>query len=198
VSVISDRVSRVLRSLLPALLAGFFMQAFAAEEVLINDVPANVDKTVALTVAREALAYREWTFVSQDADSVSAKISRAGVDANIRISHRDGKLLYDTSARGRGRLDYTGRVVPSTTTTPERWIEFLRADITEGLQKRAAMAKSTPKPTEPPKVNVAAEPQAAKRGNATARMQELKELFDKGLISPEEHERKRAEILKDL
>jgi len=122
--------------------------------------------------------------VARDADSVSATISREGTDAPIRVKLAGTQLPYDESARGKGKVDYTGRFVPSTTTTPERCISYLRSDISTGLQKRAAAgpaASANPEATAP-KASGACEAPAA-RGNAVQRMQEVKELLDKGLIA---------------
>jgi hypothetical protein len=176
------------------LLALMCLEAAAAEKVLLETVPANVDRAGVLAAAREALDYRTWKVVAQDADSVTATISRNAVDAKIRIKYSGSRLLYEDSARGKGKLDYTGRVVPTVTETPERWINYLRSDITENLQKRA---KESPKAT--PGVEEAARTEpAGKSGTAVARMQELKQMFDAGLITADEYAKKRAEILRDL
>ena len=45
---------------------------------------------------------------------------------------------------------------------------------------------------------VAAGERARKRGNGVERMQDLKELFDRGLISADEYARKKEQILNEL
>lgn len=171
----------------------------AAEEgVLVERLPANIDRTAALGATRDALAKREWTLVGQDAESISAKITRAGVDAKIKIRVSGDQLRYETSATGKPKMDHTGRMTPTQTSTPSRWIGFLRGDITENLQTRVATGAKTP----PTSVGTEATPAAARptaaRAPSVQRMQDLKDLFDKGLISADEYAAKRAEILKDL
>ena len=163
-------------------------------EVLIESVPAKIEKPVVLTVVRQALQYREWTIVAQDPDSVSAKIARSGFDAEIRIRHAGDRLVYESAARGRSKLDYTGRAVANVVETPSRWIDYLRSDIAEGLQKPpSADAALTPKLT--PSV---AKEQAPAQRSSVQRMQELKEMFDRGLISADEYAQKKEQILKEL
>lgn len=173
----------------------------AAEDVLVESIPANVDKAGALAAAKDALKYREWRVTGEDADSVSATISRSNVDAKIRIKVVGTRLLYEESALGRGRLDHTGRVTPSTISTPSRWIEYLRSDTTERLMARAAAPAATPRAAvaAPAKVDaaVAATPAASGR-SSVQRLQELKEMLDRNLITAEEYARKKEEILKGL
>jgi hypothetical protein len=176
--------------------------ATAAEQgVLIERLPAGIDRASALGATREALANREWIVVGQDAESISAKITRAGLDAKIRISVSGEQLRYETSATGKGRMDHTGRVTPAQMSTPSRWIGFLRSDITENLQTRVAAAAKNPSragAVEAPPTGAAAARPTAARAPSVQRMQDLKDLFDKGLISADEYAAKRAEILKDL
>jgi len=176
------------------LLALASVSATAADKVLLESIPPNVDRAGVLTAAREALDYRTWKVVAQDSDSVTATISRNAVDAKIRIIYSGSRLLYEDSARGKSKLDHTGRMVPTVTETPERWINYLRSDITENLQKKSVESSKAA-----PKVQEAARTEPAnKSGTAVARMQELKQMFDAGLISADEYAKKRAEILRDL
>jgi hypothetical protein len=174
------------------------------EKILIQSLPANVDKTTALKFAREALEYREWTIVKEEADSVEAKISRNAVNAKIRIRHNGNQLVYEDSARGKAKVDFTGRTVPSITEAPARWINYLRSDITEKVQAHASAASAGAPdvaPAKPPAkapATVAAGERARKRGNGVERMQELKEMFDRGLISADEYTRKKEQILNEM
>ena len=170
----------------------------AEEKVLIEILPTNIDTTTALNFAREALEYRQWTIVKQDAESVQAKISRNLVDAKIHIYQNGNKLVYEDSARGRPKIDHTGRAVPSTTETPSRWIYYLRSDITEKLQAYVAEAAGSAPAATPPTATVASSKPAHPRGNRVQRMKELKEMYDGGLISADEYARKRAQILDEL
>jgi len=180
------------------MLACFATSAGAEEKVLIEILPGNIDSATVVKFAREALEYREWTIVRQDADSVQAKISRNLVDAKIRIHQNGNQLVYEDSARGRPKVDYAGRTVPSTIETPSRWIYYLRSDITEKLQAYAAEAASTAPAAAAPAAKVASSKSAPTRSNRVRRMKELKEMYDGGLISADEYARKRAQILDEL
>jgi hypothetical protein len=180
------------------MLACFAASVGAEEKVLIEILPTNIDATTTLRFAREALEYREWTIVKQDAHSVQAKISRNAVDAKIRIYQSGNQLVYEDSARGKPKVDYTGRVVPSTTETPSRWIYYLRSDITEKLQAYVAEGAAPAPAATPANAAVASNKPAHPRGNRVQRMKELKEMFDGGLISADEYARKRAQILDEL
>lgn len=186
------------RPLAAFVLAHLAFSAFAGEGVLVESMPANVDKSTALAVVQEALKYREWTIVGQDADSVSATISRNAVDATIKIRQSGTRLVYEESARGKNKLDHTGRWTPSTITTPDRWINYLRSDITENLLARSAKGPAAQARNEAVAPRPVDAPAAAPQGGAVQRMQLLKEMYDKGLISAEEYGRKKEEILKSL
>lgn len=159
--------------------------AFAGEGVLVENIPPGVDKATVLTIVRNALNYREWTVADVPPSAVSGKISRGRVDAQIRISLVDNSLRYQESAI---TTELSTRV--RKVATPSRWIEYLRSDISEELQARA---KARP---EAAKAASKDAPQA--RGSTLQRMQELKQLQEAGLISNDEYERKRAEILDGL
>jgi Short C-terminal domain len=189
------RVAHIFATLI---LACSTASAGAEEKVLIEILPTNIDTTTTLRFAREALEYREWTIVKQDADSVQAKISRNLVDAKIRIYQNGNKLVYEDSARGRPKLDHTGRAVPSTTEAPSRWIYYLRSDITEKLQAYVAEAAAPAPAATPPTAAVASNKPARPHGSRVQRMKELKEMYDCGLISADEYTRKRAQILDEL
>lgn len=183
------------------LLTHWWTSPGAEEKILVEKLPVGIETPVALTFAREALEYREWTIVKHHAGLIEAKISRNQIDAKIRIRHNGDQLVYEDWARGKPKVDFTGRMMPSTTETPSRWIYYLRSDITEKLQKYAAdpaSASAAAAARPPAKANVASEKSASRRTSSVQRMQELKEMFDRGLISADEYARKRAEILKEL
>jgi len=171
-------------------LALHFAPASAEEGVLVENIPAGLDKATVLTVVRNALTYREWTIVDTFPSAISAKISRGRVDARIRISVVDKTLRYQESAL---TTELSTRV--TKTSTPSRWINFLRSDITTELEARAKAAAAEAPSKDTPKAGAKA---GSKPPNTVQRMDELKQLLDRGLISSEEYERKKAEILKDL
>jgi hypothetical protein len=173
----------------------------AEEKILIENLPAGIETQAALTFAREALEYREWTIVRQGAEFVEAKISRSAIDAKIRVRRNGNQLVYEDSARGKPKVDHTGRLTPSITEAPSRWIYYLRSDITEKLQQyttESASATPAASPQPPVKDNVAGAARAPRRATSVQRMQELKEMLDRGLISADEYARKREQILNEL
>jgi len=175
------------------LLLSLGVAAAPEEKVLIESLPANVDAATALKAAHDALEYRTWKVVAQDDHSVTATISRQAIDGRIRIRFKDARLVYTESARGKSKMDFTGRMTPSSVELPERWINYLRSDITESLQKVAAALAATPQA--PTAINADAGP---RRSTSTERLKELKQMLDSGLISADEYAKKKAEILRDL
>ena len=160
----------------------FSPPANAEEGVLIESVPLNLDRATVLTVVRNALTYREWTILETFPAAVTAKISRGRQEARIRIALVDHALRYKESAV---TTELSMKITKSS--TPARWIDFLRSDISAELETRSKSAASQA-PKETPKA----------RGSTVQRMQELKQMLDSGLISAEDFERKKAEILKEL
>jgi len=178
--------------------------ALASGSVLVEKVPSGLDKTRVLAVVRDALQYRAWTIVPTDkAESVAAKIERSTVLARILIWQQDDKLLYEESAEdGRRAIDFRGTLLPPRKIpTPPRWIAYLRSDIAERLQSLPAGAPAAAPESAPSarsQTRPADTPARAAKAGAVQRMQELKDLLDKGLISKEEYEQKRLQILSDL
>ena len=203
-SVAFNALTRTSRSVLLVCTMSFgaLPAASAEENVLIESIPANVDKAAALASVRDALKYREWTIVAEDADSISATITRQNIDARIRIAASGSRLVYQESARGKPKLDYTGRFTPTATSTPSRWINYLKSDVSEKLMAHAAApASAVPKAAAPAvgtgsAASGSSEP-AVKR-SSLQRLQELKEMLDKGLITADEYAHKKDEILKGL
>jgi len=151
------------------------LAAIAEEGVMFENVPLALDKASALAIVRDALKFREWRITATDADSVTAKINAPRIESTIRIwldgrviRYRDDAINPDFIRMGRS---------DDKAFTPERWISFLREDIGAAMRPHlGSPAKQSP----------------------SERMTELKKLRDAGLISPEEFEKKRAEILKNL
>jgi len=147
--------------------------------LLAEDIPAHVDGTKALDLARNALLNREWTVTGGDARSVTAKIISQNMESQIVVTVAGGQIRYDERTVS---LDAMRHGQTPDIQIPARWINALRADIQDQVRSlRAAEA-----------------PAAALKRAPADRMAELQRLRDAGHITAEEFERKRAEILKDL
>jgi hypothetical protein len=169
---------RALRWLGAGLLALALCGASAAraeEKLLLAELPTGVDKKALIGIISTALIGRRWTVFDASADSVSAKIRYSNYEARIRIFAADNVLKYVDSTEWQ---DSTSNQAAKGTPPPlpERWIYLLRSDINARLDQHKRQAANEP----------------------STRMQRLKELLDKGLITQSEYEKKRAEIVKSL
>jgi hypothetical protein len=151
----------------------------ANAKLLIAPLPAGIDQAGLLKITAMALTERGWTVVETTDDQVSGRIERLGYDARLRIFVADNALQYVEDTK-RLQNEGWGRTSMKQIETPENWMGFLRKSI----MARIATVERKPAPAPVP--------------DATTRLQSLKELLDKGLITQPEYEQKRAEILKSL
>jgi len=152
--------------------------AIASEGVLLEELPTAMDAATALSIARHALAKREWTVTASDATSIAAKINAQNIDSQIHIRVVGREIRYEEKTIS---LDALRHGQTPEIRIPARWINALRGDIYDQVQTRALNA-----PVSSPKLS------------PSERMAELRKMRDAGLITPDEYESKRANILRDL
>jgi hypothetical protein len=171
----SGRALRWLGAGLLALALCSAVPARADDKLLLAELPAGVDKKALMGIVSTALIGRRWTVFDTSADSVSAKIRYSNSEARIRIFTADNVLKYvDSTEWQDSASNQAAKGTPPP--LPERWIYLLRSDISTRLDQHKRQAANEP----------------------STRMQRLKELLDKGLITQSEYEKKRAEIVKSL
>jgi hypothetical protein len=140
---------------------------------LAGNIPPDADPAQVLEITRVAFGARRWT----------AAVSDHAVHARIKTYRAEAAMVVFMTGSG---LQYAeeGEV-------PEDWIARLRGDIPRYLQDglpQASRARRGPG---------GAEPRQA-QGDTGERLRSLKQLFDSGMITREEYEKKRAAILKAI
>jgi hypothetical protein len=177
------------RVALAILLLLFSVGASADRGVIVQRIPSALDRASALSVVKESFTKRGWTVTGADEEAVSGKYVGQNIEGRVRVFVDGETLRYEESATDLAASRHGS--VPETR-TPARWINRLRSDIGDALRLRAS---NTPIPAQPARASP--QPGASKLTPAD-RMVELRKMRDAGLITTEEYERKRAEILKDL
>lgn len=159
-------------------LAGVVLPKVPGRELM--RAPAGADPQAVMQAAREAFAGRKWV-VSSDVDgALLARIQNLDIDATLKVFFVDGSLRFiDQSVNRRG----------GKAQAPERWLNFIRADLREPL----GMLGGRVAPPAP-----AARAPAPAVDDPAERLRQLKTLLDRGLITQPEYDAKRAEILKGL
>lgn len=159
--------------------------ARADEGVLVSSIPQGADKSQVLEVVRQAFIGRSWTIESGDDLSVTARLFHGGYDAQLKVSLEGDSLRYLGNTTGmvheRNPSLSTGNSRRSSTDTPERWLTFLRFDISKSLS-------GIPKHT-------SQESAGGAPNDIVERLKTLDGLHKAGLVTDNEYKKKKEEIL---
>lgn len=158
---------------------------------LFSPYPRSLDRATVSQLLSDAFIGRRWTVVSADEKRVIGQIDHRGINAILEMSIEQGRVVYlcrctkVTKPAVGGSLDRNRK--RQVKYEPRGWIDNLRTDferllVTTGAPSGAATT--------------------AGGGNDKApiadRLSTLDDLLSKGLITQEEYDGKRAEILSDL
>jgi len=135
-------------------------------QVLLPVSPV-LDAVRVMAETRGAFERRRWQVTQGESGSLVAHLRRGDTDSTLRVFLADGALRYSDRTTSRG-----GEKVQ----VPERWIGYLRSDISQALAALPATRAADP----------------------AERLRTLKALLDGGMITQAEYDAKRAEILKGL
>lgn len=179
-----------LRTDLVAALGGNAASAKLAEAtpgfVLLGNLPANLTNDQILRAVWTALSGRRWIVLPSGSDTVIAEYTSGDTEGKLKVFIAGRDLRYtDEGTRQRSSGAFTS--------LPENWLANLRADTSRALGQLSTARQSAG--ASPP---AAASAPSASARTAAERMRALKELHDSGVITRDEYDRKRAEILKDL
>src|ERR1043165_8856554 len=148
----------------------------APGQILVS-LPAGADPQRVMEATYSAFAGRKWA-VSRDADgALVARNRNFDIDATLKVFIGDGALRYID-----GTVDRKG----GKGQVPERWLNYIRADLRNPINALARQERRPPPAT------------AAGDQEPVERLRKLKAMLDAGLITQPEYENKRAEILKGL
>lgn len=135
-----------------------------------------------INLIETALVGRGWKILEQDEQQVRAEVSNVGrgVEAEITIFHTDTGFNYKANAISKKKSPGFGGNTSVTkrypTEIPDKWLRLLQQDVNKMLLAR---------PT-------------TKTVDFEDRLLELKAIHDKGLISDDEYQTKKIEILSEL
>lgn len=133
-----------------------------------------------------ALRGRGWDILESNTDQVHAEASNVGrgVEAEITIFYRDGGFMYKGSAVKKtmkpGFSGNTPTVKRRPTEIPDKWLRLLRKDVGRAQASTQHHSGGAAKP------------------DFASRLEKLKSLYDKGLISESEYHNKRSAILSEI
>ena len=184
---IADLRAQIIAALSGSPVASASTQAAAAPgQDLVENVPPDLSKEQVLRAAWTALAGHQWIVKPGSGDVLLAEITSGDTDAKLKVFMVGRRLRYtDEGSKSRS----SGVAI----SVPERWIGYLRADTARALSQ-IQMAESGKAGNAPPASGSA--PASAR--TTAERLRALKELHDSGVITRDEYDKKRAEILKDL
>ena len=136
-------------------------------------------------IAAQAFSGREWNIVEADANGLTAGITHRMYECKLIVQLRGQALLYDDDCTQEYKVGPAGAPVSRKSDVPKQWLRNVQSDLSGLLASAALSNPSTSKATASP-------------GDVGNRLQELRRLFDAGLISEEEYRQKRTQILERL
>jgi len=151
--------------------AGGVAPAVEPSQVLLV-VPAGADRYRVMLATHNAFVRRKWAVGSDASGAVVARNRNFDVDATLKVFLAGSELRYVD-----GTVDTKGRKAQ----VPERWLNYIRADLRRQLDTPPERRVAPPKDMDP-----------------ADRLRRLKSMLDAGLISQAEYDAKRAEIVKGL
>jgi len=168
-----------------------------SQETLLIPLPKNLPKGFAAKIAADAFQGRQWTVVSASRDEVTGEIDHRGISATLRLTILDDRITYscertDTGAAPRqgsghgpaARNQPTPSVTgPCTGSRLQRWIRNIASD-SEQMLVLAGLEESSD--------------DDADRAPLAERLSILDELRSQGLVSQQEYDAKRAQILSEF
>lgn len=158
-----------------------------SEYTIFLPFSSQLDREAVSQVAAYAFLARKWEVKSVSEESVVGYLNHRGIDATLELMILEDRILYfcdcTKGKTGPGAIKAAKRRIGWT---PAKWLDNLRADIGSVLAAAAVAVK---------------EGRAADIGSPSSiaeRLQVLEGLLSQGLVSQQEYDTKRAEILSEL
>lgn len=150
---------------------------------LMGNLPDNLTNEQILRAVWTALAGRRWVVQSSSDDTVVAEYSSGDTAGKLKVFLVGRELRYTDEGTRQ-------KIANRPTTLPESWIANLRNDTAKHLRELSLAQRPSASP---------AKSTASASSRAVAeRLRAAKELHDSGVITADEYEKKRAEILRGL
>ena len=168
--------------------------ATEAQNTLVVLFPKSVPKGVVAKIAVDAFMGRKWSVVRASRDQVTGKIDHRGISATLELTILDDRITYscgrtdppplgDTRSAGPApRSQLAAGVRSCNIRKLQGWINNLRRDI-EGRLARAELEGTD---------------DDGDRASVTERLSTLEALRSEGLVSQQEYDAKRAQILSEF
>lgn len=157
-----------------------------ADEVLVTYIPKSATKSQVVAIIKQSFINRQWTIEKSNENSVTAGLQHRFFDCHVTISLSDNVIIYGESCTQTVTSGGPNNTIPrkQPSSAPTTWISNLRADISQSLAAIPDIA---------PSQNFLDNP-----NDAEERLRVLVKLRESGLISEQEFEEKRREIIRNL
>ncbi len=159
------------------------LSADGSEYALLLRFPHPIAREAVAPLAAKTFSGRKWTIQSFTQDSVTGHIDHRGVSATLELKILDDRIEYLCHPCTKRRSNANKKEYDST---PTKWIENIRADLSQALISHEATK------------GLEGRYPGGDWGTAGERLENLNSLLSKDLISQEEYDNKRADILSDL
>lgn len=157
----------------------WFSVAHANEDIFFLAIPSNVTNEQAITSLYSAALKREWTIKSVEDDKLQIKLDHRGYKALLDFSITDNVIKYsDHTTYYNEPDDEYEEGAWEDTSAPKSWIKYLLNDT------NALLA-------------VAGTRGSVRQEDIETKLENLKALFDKKLITEEEYKLKRKELISE-
>jgi hypothetical protein len=120
-----------IQALVALALLGYVSNACAETGVLVEHVPAGADRTIVMSVIRQALWRRGWTIQRTDGYAVLASINGNKTDALMTVRLDETSISYQCKATL--TVASNAQQVTKPVGLPRRWLRSLQIDIGNAL-----------------------------------------------------------------
>ncbi len=161
--------------------------AYAGEKLQFIEVPHNIANTQVITAMKKAAVKRKWTASELADEKLQVTLNHHGYKAKLIFSFSGDHVLYedfttseDSDEYDSDEFDSNGKEKEESVPVPKRWLTNLRRDtlfFLERMQRRSA-----------PVERISAE-------ELTSKLENLKKLYDKKLITESEYLQKKKEVM---
>lgn len=161
----------------------------ASEENYLMPIPEDVTVSDAMLITSKAAVRRKWSVSESGENQLQLKLKHRDYTAVLDLSFSKGKISYSDSttyldrwAASRAVHDGAPPVEPVPKPVPAKWLANLKKDIRKGLADAPRSSSASGRSSE---------------DDVVTKLEKLKKLRDKKLITEAEYEAKKAEILSE-
>jgi len=154
--------------------------AFAADKIYLMKMPEGITAIQANQALKKAAIRRKWTASVSDNNQVQVKLDHHGYNAKLIFSISNGEVYYKDLTTTEEADEFSDVEAGGFTPVPSHWLNNIKNDATVFMNRMDRRGAN--------QANFSAE-------NIEAKLESLKKMYDKQLITESEYKQKKQELL---